>query len=1424
MPRVQVSVKPKTKVTIAPRAPRATKATKAIGPDDWIVQDLDLPNFDRIYHISDIHIRPLQRHDEFRQVFTELDEYLKNQDNNGIAVITGDTFDNKTVFRPETFKLCRDMFKMIASHMPLIIIAGNHDMMENNTNRLDAITPVVDDIPNLHYLKYSGLYFCSRNNVCISVSSLYDKAFISHGDIVSSKHYRNGYQYIALYHGTLNGAKTDTGYVATNGEAEDEPEATSRFRALSDFDGYDAVLLGDIHKHQIMRPVPPVAYAGSLIQQNHGETLDGHGILLWTRTEDPEGMSSWACELHNVHNKYGFVDIHCQDGQWINDDIVLPEHCYARLIIKNCTETQIDLIVASLKRLCEHIQITKRQCVSDNIEEFEIPPDIKRKEDELELIREQADIHHYDADQLVALHQEYQKQLDIDPKNMSTAVWRPVLIEFKNMFGYGNNIINKMHFRKGTISISANNACGKTSIVNIILFAIFGRTPINPINNSNIRNGTCTTYDIINNREDSGYVKILLNHGGEYYVIERKTIRKSKSSDSAVLQKLHRYDFTCSIWKSNIRGDKLENLSETRRNNNDTAIQELFGDINDFSLSNLLNKESSLDIVSMSQADQIRVLKRLFRLEVYDKYRELNKEKLQSLESEIKDIGTIRKTLEPLVNDQITDDLLDAKRQAIASAVSEAGDLEVTLNDYRSDQSEFQAMIEKYQSQVKQIQVDDLPTTEAARNDLFEELSSLGAEPPADTGIPLKALEYRSNDLQRQIDQVEGNIAALSNIGSLAELQSKRDELQQQINDLGVDSVGVADQINQRLGKINSKLERLDEQQATTLELARSLEDIIPEIKLELREFGIDADAGDGVNAFKGQMVPLTSNLTAVQDHINRIIEEFGAGDDVEPQEMPNHDRLLKLEADNRILDLKRDRDWKPDTSESDLCAQLLGCNLPSVKYAVSELDLERLQHRHGELVTELEQLCSGRSLSDLLHVMEHDHHDHADNSDGGYDCIISEDVIDDIVAYLQGGEHIRQLDAKQSQIQTQIDRIREQLDINNKIDHNNNIQSKVAQIKYLDNFKQITELRDAVHKYELWKRYTDLCEEEDKHILNQNLQQMVEYLEAVQALDQISVQREQLTDESDGLNDQLVHLQLLHELKVVESDIDAHRKIAEYQRELVKLQRDLDHIRDQTETQQCYEHYVDLTDKWERLEIMKQNDRLQCSIADTKQQLKDIIAKVETTQTELKRQDNYIKGLREELSVLNYRLEQQLDIRARLLDAEQRLIQLEQNIIPYQEYNNILGNKGITSRLLFNKIKSIEDYINTITQKFTKYTIHIIFDEKRQTINMVTENKQDGQYLSTARLCGFEKLMLQIAFKRALNKFSYNSKSSLIIVDEAFDCIDQENFLTKLPEAINLITQDYSNCLAISQRDISHISDHIVTIKQQDGCSHLFQ
>jgi 3',5'-cyclic AMP phosphodiesterase CpdA len=113
---------------------------------------MDIKQIDKIFHISDIHIRTLKRHTEYRYVFENLFEYInQHKTERSIAVVTGDIVHSKLDMSPELVQMLVDFFN--GFKIPTIVILGNHDMNLNNMHRVDAISPVLDVIrnTNIHY-------------------------------------------------------------------------------------------------------------------------------------------------------------------------------------------------------------------------------------------------------------------------------------------------------------------------------------------------------------------------------------------------------------------------------------------------------------------------------------------------------------------------------------------------------------------------------------------------------------------------------------------------------------------------------------------------------------------------------------------------------------------------------------------------------------------------------------------------------------------------------------------------------------------------------------------------------------------------------------------------------------------------------------------------------------------------------------------------------------------------------------------------------------------------------------------------------------------------------------------------------------------------------------------------------------------------
>ena len=72
--------------------------------------DIGLKWIDKIYHVSDVHIRTLKRHREYREVFRNLfDHIAQHATDNSIAVVTGDIGIGETMLKMLFYKKNRKL-------------------------------------------------------------------------------------------------------------------------------------------------------------------------------------------------------------------------------------------------------------------------------------------------------------------------------------------------------------------------------------------------------------------------------------------------------------------------------------------------------------------------------------------------------------------------------------------------------------------------------------------------------------------------------------------------------------------------------------------------------------------------------------------------------------------------------------------------------------------------------------------------------------------------------------------------------------------------------------------------------------------------------------------------------------------------------------------------------------------------------------------------------------------------------------------------------------------------------------------------------------------------------------------------------------------------------------------------------------------
>lgn len=264
--------------------------------------------FTHIIHIADLHIRTgdpdRARIDEYKVVLDEFLKIIKQLDcvreGTALTVIAGDVFHNKGRIESAGFKLFSRFVSRLSVITPVVLICGNHDYRQEDPNIPDMLESMLDpwlDNDRVKYLQDTGHY--EFNNIGFGVVSVKDTlrsgntsgigalpTYPSVG-LFSSDVTRR----IALFHGTVKACKLQNG-TDTN---------VLKAYPLEWFKGYDMLLLGDVHKQQLSTyGGMPWGYPGSLVQQDFGESIYGHGFLLW----DVETCTATA---HHVPNTFGLV-------------------------------------------------------------------------------------------------------------------------------------------------------------------------------------------------------------------------------------------------------------------------------------------------------------------------------------------------------------------------------------------------------------------------------------------------------------------------------------------------------------------------------------------------------------------------------------------------------------------------------------------------------------------------------------------------------------------------------------------------------------------------------------------------------------------------------------------------------------------------------------------------------------------------------------------------------------------------------------------------------------------------------------------------------------------------------------------------------------------------------------------------------------
>ena len=531
-----------------------------------------------IHHISDIQIRNLKRHKEYEEVFNRTYESVKENPDNAVAYIGGDIAHSKTEMSPELIDQLSRLFKNLADIVPTIIIAGNHDCNLNNLNRLDCLTPIVENLnhPNLHYLKNTGVYKCADTSFVVWDVWDNEKDYIKAKDV-------EGETKIVLFHGTVDRSETDLGF-----------KLPSKVK-MSMFKGYDLGLLGDIHKRQHLNKEETISYCGSLVQQNHGEGLD-HGYLLW---DVPKRKSTYI----PIVNDFGYYTIDIQDGK-LPDLSDLPLKPRLRVRVSNTKPSQLKKLMTKVQKMAkiQESVISRVDGLStDKIRDIKINiGDVNNLDYQYELISEYLKNNYIvDDDTMIKIKKILTDLNSVIPEAdiQRNVNWKLKRFEFDNMFSYGENNVVDFTKLNGIIGLFAPNATGKSALLDALSFCLFD---------------TCSRAykadNIINNSKSTLYCKVNFEIDGQDYFVERRGKKNLRTGHVKV---------DVDFWVIDDTGEKIS-LNGDQRRTTQNNIKKVIGSYDDFILTSMSSQNNSTVFIDKTQKERKELLSQFMGLKIFD--------------------------------------------------------------------------------------------------------------------------------------------------------------------------------------------------------------------------------------------------------------------------------------------------------------------------------------------------------------------------------------------------------------------------------------------------------------------------------------------------------------------------------------------------------------------------------------------------------------------------------------------------------------------------------------------------------------------------------------------------------------------------------------------------------------------------------------
>lgn len=632
-------------------------------------------NNNKIAHLADIHIRFGSRHEEYKIVFKRVIEDLIKVKPRRI-VIAGDLFHQKINLSPAAIELATEFLRNLSAIAPVDLILGNHDMNEQDLNQGNTIKPIIDLIENgiilssddkvlpvnnnlnknpIYFYHDSGFYQVD-NDLVYGVYSLWDNEILTLDSKVPGK------KYVGLYHGPIYGCMSDNGFILKG----------DNLVRVSTFNNFDIVLLGDIHEHQSFSidNQESIAYSGSLIQQDIGESID-KGYLVWD-------LETNTYERRFIPNDYGFSKLTIDKGEiWQErlEDLKFslnPKKTKVFVEIVDDAENENVEKKSQIKKYikqkwgCDFIDIQFRKTLKTKVlgldaEQIDL---INEEQWENLLVAYLKENDFKDYESVIELSREVEEELKLKKEYTSHSEWDVVSMTTNNIFSHpATPTFFDFDSMRGIIGIFGLNYSGKSNIIKALIWGLYQQV---------LGGGVGDNHKVVNmyTGKNSAYVEIIIRIMEQEYKIFR-SITVSKKKDGTTKAE-YKVDFSYAVEEG---GEKIWIQESSDRGVKEKPeikkmILDAIGTFDNFTKVSLQTQGGKDDYLSLSQQEKNTLLREYNGLTPCDiRYDLVNKKfnQVKSLQKNLGDPSEIEKKIEESENaiNDLKNNLENIKKEKI---------------------------------------------------------------------------------------------------------------------------------------------------------------------------------------------------------------------------------------------------------------------------------------------------------------------------------------------------------------------------------------------------------------------------------------------------------------------------------------------------------------------------------------------------------------------------------------------------------------------------------------------------------------------------------------------------------------------------------------------------------------------------------------